>query len=70
MKKLRFWAFTLLLAFPLFLPMGTASDLPFENVPFDVTNIPEPVPPPPAVRDFFDLSPFISSGLTSEDFLS
>ena len=33
-------------------------EVPFENVPFDVTNIPEPVPPPPAVRDFFDLDPF------------
>ena len=58
MQKLRFWAFTLLLVFPLFLPTGTASDVPFANVPFDVNNIPEPVPPPKEVRDFFDLDPF------------
>ena len=31
---------------------------PFVSVPFDVTNIPEPVPPPPAVRDFFQLDPY------------
>ena len=58
MNKPRLWAFTILLIFPLFLPMEIASDVPFESAPFDVTNIPEPVPPPPAVRDFFDLSPF------------
>ena len=25
---------------------------------FDITNLPEPVPPPPAVRDFFEFSDF------------
>ena len=30
-----------------------AQQVPFANVPFDTTNIPEPVPPPAAVRDFF-----------------
>ena len=55
MKKLRLWIVTLLLFSPLFLPIGIASDLPFANIPFDVNNIPEPVPPPKEVRDFFDL---------------
>ena len=36
----------------------TAADVPFADVPFDVNSIPEPVPPPPAVVDFFDLDPF------------
>ncbi len=58
MKKLRLWTVTLLLLPFLFLPLGTASDLPFANVPFDVNNIPEPAAPPAAVRDFFELSPF------------
>ena len=58
MKKLRLWTVTLLLVFPLFLPIGIASDVPFADVPFDVTDIPEPVPPPPAVRDFFQLDPY------------
>ncbi len=38
--------------------VAEASDVPFANEPFDVNNIPEPVPPPKEVRDFFDLSPF------------
>lgn len=58
MRKLRFWAVTLLLSSFLFLPMGIANDVPFADVPFDVNNIPEPVPPPKEVRDFFDLDPF------------
>ena len=48
--------------------MGTASDLPFENVPFDVTNIPEPVPPPKEVRDFFDIDPFYQQWINIEGF--
>ena len=68
MKKLRLWAFTFLLAFPLFLPMGIASDVPFADVPFDVNNIPEPVPPPKEVRDFFDLSPFYQQWINVEGF--
>ena len=58
MKKLRLWTVTLLLSSLLFLPTGTASDVPFADAPFDVNNLPEPVPPPKEVRDFFDLSPF------------
>ena len=58
MKKLRLWAVTLLLSSFIFLPIGIASDVPFADIPLDVTNIPEPVPPPPAVRDFFELDPF------------
>ena len=37
---------------------STPPEVPFATTPFDVTNIPEPVPPPQAVRDFFELSPF------------
>ena len=33
-------------------------DVPFANEPFDVNNIPEPVPPPKEVRDFFQLDPY------------
>ena len=68
MKKLWLGAVTLLLVFPLFLPMGTASDVPFADVPFDVNNIPEPVPPPKEVRDFFDLSPFYQQWINVEGF--
>ena len=68
MKKLRLWTVTLLLLPFLFLPLGTASDLPFENVPFDVTNIPEPVPPPEEVRDFFDLSSFYQQWINVKGF--
>ena len=48
--------------------MGIASDVPFADVPFDVNNIPEPVPPPPAVRDFFDLDPFYQQWVNVEGF--
>ena len=36
----------------------TFVEVPFVNIPFDVTNIPEPVPPPKEVRDFFQLDPY------------
>ena len=36
----------------------TFVEVPFVNIPFDVNNIPEPVPPPKEVRDFFELDPF------------
>ena len=68
MKKLRLWTFTFLLAFPLSLSIGTASDVPFANVPFDINNIPEPVPPPPAVRDFFELDPFYQQWISVAGF--
>ena len=68
MKKLRLWTFTFLLAFPLSLSIGTASDVPFANVPFDINNIPEPVPPPKEVRDFFDLSDFWQQWINIEGF--
>ena len=32
---------------------STPPEVPFVSIPFDVTNIPEPVPPPVEVRDFF-----------------
>ena len=68
MKKLRLWAFTLLLLSFLFLPLGIASDLPFADVPFDVTNIPEPVPPAEAVRDFFQLDPYYQQWINVRGF--
>ena len=47
---------------------STPPEVPFATVPLDVTNIPEPVPPPPAVRDFFDLSPFYQQWINVEGF--
>ena len=58
MKTLRLWTVTLLFLSFIFLPLGIASDVPFADVPFDVANIPEPVPPPKEVRDFFDIDPY------------
>ena len=68
MKKLRLWTFTFLLAFPLSLSIGTASDVPFADVPFDVTDIPEPVPPPKEVRDFFQLDPYYQQWINVRGF--
>ena len=65
---LRLWTVTLLLSSSLFLPIGTASDVPFADVPFDVNNIPEPVPPPKEVRDFFDLDPFYQQWINVEGY--
>ena len=45
-----------------------ASDVPFANEPFDVNNIPEPVPPPKEVRDFFDLDPFYQQWINVEGY--
>ena len=39
-------------------PNSFAQQVPFADVPFDTANIPEPVPPPAAVRDFFQLDPY------------
>ena len=33
-------------------------DVPFVNIAFDINNIPEPISPPVAVRNFFELDPF------------
>ena len=44
-NKVRLWEF---------IPL----DVPFVSIPFDITNIPEPVPPPAAVRDFFEFDTF------------
>ena len=41
---------------------------PFANIPFDINNIPEPVPPPKEVRDFFDLSDFWQQWINIEGF--
>ncbi len=45
---------------------STPPELPFSDVPFDVNNIPEPVPPPAAVRDFFELDPFYQQWINVE----
>ena len=37
---------------------STRLELPFATIPSDFNNIPEPVPPPAAVREFFELGPF------------
>ena len=68
MKKLRLWTVTLLLSSFLFLPMGIASDVPFADVPFDVNNIPAPVPPPKEVRDFFQLDPYYQQWISVRGF--
>ena len=43
-------------------------DVPFADVPFDVTNIPEPVPPPKEVRDFFQLDPYYQQWINVRGF--
>ena len=68
MKRCGWWFSTLLLVFPLFLPLGIAGDIPFADVPFDVTNIPEPMSPPKEVRDFFGLSDFWHQWINIEGF--
>ena len=45
--KVRLWDFT-----------QYFRNVPFVDDPFDITNIPEPAPPPATVRDFFQLDPF------------
>ena len=57
--------------FSLLLPMQLASasdDIPLVNIPFDVNNIPEPVPPPETVRNFFELDPFYQQWVDVEGF--
>ena len=43
-------------------------EVPFANTPFDTTNIPEPVPPPAAVRDFFQLDPYYQQWINVRGF--
>ena len=45
-----------------------APPAPFENIPFNINNIPEPAPPPAAVRDFFELDPFYQQWINVEGF--
>ncbi len=50
-------------------PVAPASaEVPFANVPFDVNNIPDPVPPPQEVRDFFDLDPYYQQWINVRGF--
>ena len=41
---------------------------PFADVPFDVTDIPEPAPPPKEVRDFFQLDPYYQQWINVRGF--
>ncbi len=47
---------------------STPPEVPFATIPFDINNIPEPVPPPAAVRDFFHLTPFYQQWISVEGF--
>ena len=47
---------------------STPPELPFSDVPFDVNNIPEPVPPPPSVVDYFNLTPFYQQWISVDGF--
>ncbi len=49
-------------------PTSPPLDVPLVNVPFDTTNIPEPVPPPAVVRDFFELDPFYQQWINVKGF--
>ena len=43
-------------------------EVPFANTPFDTTNVPDPVPPPAAVRDFFQLDPYYQQWINVRGF--
>ena len=47
---------------------STPPEVPFATIPFDINNIPEPVPPPLTVRDFFGFSPFYQQWVSVEGF--
>ena len=47
---------------------STPPEVPFATIPFDINNIPEPVPPPEEVRDFFHLTPFYQQWINVEGF--
>ena len=47
---------------------STPPEVPFANISFDTNNIPEPVPPPLPVRDFFGFSPFYQQWISVEGF--
>ena len=47
---------------------STPPEVPFATIPFDINNIPEPVPPPASVHDFFDLTPFYQQWINVEGF--
>ena len=47
---------------------STPPEVPFATTPFDINNIPEPVPPPKEVRDFFDLDPFYQQWISVAGF--
>ena len=56
-NKVRLWDFTR------YVPHA-----PFTNSPFDINDIPEPVPPPAAVQGFFDLEPFYQQWINVRGF--
>ena len=43
-------------------------EVPLADVPFDIVNIPEPTPPPAAVRDFFELDPYYQQWINVRGF--
>ena len=47
---------------------STPPEVPFATVPFNINNIPEPMPPPLTVRDFFRFSPFYQQWISVEGF--
>ena len=70
MKKILSSILTLLILVTLliFSANGFAQQVPLANVPFDVTNIPEPVPPPAVVQDFFQLDPYYQQWINVRGF--
>ena len=66
----RFYALALLtfVTLLIFSANGFAQQVPFANVPFDINNIPEPVPLPAAVRDFFQLDPYYQQWINIRGF--
>ena len=70
MRTKLYFVITLLAFFALAaLPNSFAQlEVPLADVPFDTTNIPEPVPPPAAVRDFFQLDPYYQQWINIRGF--
>ncbi len=70
MRKILSSILTLLILVTLFIFSANsfAQQVPLANVPFDVTNIPEPVPPPAAVWDFFQLDSYYQQWINVRGF--
>ncbi len=70
MKTKLYFIITLFAFFTLaFLPNSFSQlEAPFVNIPFNTANISEPVPPPAAVRDFFELDLFYQQWINVRGF--